>query len=74
MATETKTFYPGAYNKSDYSYSSIRGETNPVGKGSNNTESYATIVLKAGSRATTYTHWPFDCSSIPVGATIDSVA
>ena len=74
MANETKKFYPGAYNKSDYSYNSIRGAENPVGKGSNNTGSYATINLKTGSRATTYTRWPFDCSSIPVGATIDSVA
>lgn len=74
MANETKKFYPGAYNKSDYSYNSIRGAENPVGKGSNNTGSYATINLKTGSRATTHTRWPFDCSSIPVGATIDSVA
>lgn len=74
MANETKKFYPGAYNKSDYSYNSIRGAENPVGKGSNSTRSYATINLKTGSRATTYTRWPFDCSSIPVGATIDSVA
>lgn len=74
MATETKTFYPGAHNQSDYSYASISGATNPVGKGSNNTGSYATINLKTGSRATTHTRWPFDCSSIPAGATIDSVA
>lgn len=74
MATETKTFYPGEYDKSDYSYASISGATNPVGKGSDNTGSYATINLKTGSGATTYTRWPFDCSSIPSGATIDSVA
>lgn len=72
--TETKTFYPGEYNRSDYSYDSISGEKNPVGKGSDNAENYATINLKTGSRATTHTRWPFDCSSIPPGATIDSVS
>ena len=73
MATETKTFYPGAY---DFVASSVQGVTNagnPVGKGSTNT-TYATIDLVTGSGATTTSYWPFDLSAIPSGAEIDSVS
>ena len=72
MATETKTFYPGAHDTSDYAFQSISGATNPVGKGSSNTTK-ASILWKTGSMAVTYIFWPFDLSSIPVGAVIDSV-
>ena len=73
MATETKTFYPGAYDSGASSVQSVTNATNPVGKGSTNT-TYATINLVAGSRATTTIYWPFDLSAIPSGAEIDSVS
>lgn len=72
MATETKTFYPGAYDTSDYAFQSISNATNPVGKGSSNNSS-ATIHAKTGDNALTYTFWPFDLSSIPADAVINSV-
>lgn len=73
MATETKTFYPGAYDSGASSVQSVANATNPVGKGSTNT-TYATINLVTGSRATTTIYWPFDLSAIPSGAEIDSVS
>lgn len=73
MATETKTFYPGAYLTSDYNFASIDNETNPVGKGSSNT-TYAMIGLVSGSFSKTWVYWPFDLSAIPNNATIDSVS
>lgn len=73
MATETKTFYPGAYDSGASSVQSVTDATNPVGKGSTNT-TYATIYLVTGSRATTTIYWPFDLSAIPSGAEIDSVS
>lgn len=69
MATETNTFYPGAYDQSKSSTSSITNATNPVGKGSSNT-SYASI---SAHRSSVYAFWPFDVSVIPSSATIDSV-
>ena len=73
MATETKAFYPGAYDSGASSVQSVTNATNPVGKGSTNT-TYATINLVTGSRATTTIYWPFDLSAIPSGAEIDSVS
>ena len=73
MATETKTFYPGAYDSGASSVQSVTNATNPVGKGSTNT-TYATINLVTGSRATTTIYWPFDLSAIPSGAELDSVS
>ena len=69
MATETRTFYPGEYDKSKSNVSSITNATNPVGKGSSNT-SYASISVHLAS---VYAFWPFDVSVIPRSATIDSV-
>ena len=73
MATETKTFYPGAYDPGASSVQSVTNAKNPVGKGSTNT-TYATINLVTGSRATTTIYWPFDLSAIPSGAELDSVS
>ena len=73
MATETRTFYPGAYDSVESSVQSVNNATNPVGKGSTNT-TYATIYLVTGSGATTTIYWPFDLSAIPSGAEIDSVS
>lgn len=73
MVTETVTLYPGAYDSSNYKYASVSNITNPVGKSASNT-SYGQINLTTGSSAETYTYWPFDCSSIPNNATIDSVS
>ena len=73
MATGTTTFYPSSYVSSDYKYASISNATNPEGKGTSNT-TYAQINLTTDSSAETYIYWPFDCSSIPSNATIDSVS
>ena len=73
MATETKTFYPGAYDSGASSVQSVTNATNPVGKGSTNT-TYATIYLVTGSGATTTIYWPFDLSAVPSGAEINSVS
>ena len=73
MATETKTFHPGAYDSGASSVQSVENATNPVGNGSTNT-TYAMINLVTGSEATTTIYWPFDLSAIPSGAEIDSVS
>lgn len=69
----TGTFTGNIVNRdtSDYSYSTISSSTNAYNGSSNTT--YATINLKTGSGATTYTYWLFDTSSIPEGSTINSV-
>ena len=73
MATGSLTAHPGKYLEGDYSFASINNETNPVGKGANNT-TYAKITLKTGTSAETWVYWPFDLSAIPSNATIDSVS
>ena len=52
---------------------SIQNQTNPVGKSSSNT-TYATLTTSTSTGATSYAFWKFDCSSIPSGATIESVS
>lgn len=71
MATETKTFYPGAYKADSNGYYSMENATNPVGKGSANT-TYASFKNRPYQSGIVY--WPFDTSIIPAEATIDSVA
>ena len=71
MATETKTFYPGAYKADSSDYHSMENATNPVGKGSANT-TYASFENRPYQSGIIY--WPFDTSIIPAEATIDSVA
>ena len=71
MATETKTFYPGAYKADSNDYYDMKNATNPVGKGSANT-TYASFKNRPYQSGIVY--WPFDTSIIPAEATIDSVA
>ena len=71
MATETKTFYPGAYKADGNGYDDMKNATNPVGKGSANT-TYASFENRPYKSGIIY--WPFDTSIIPAEATIDSVA
>ena len=71
MATETKTFYPGAYKADSNDYYGMKNATNPVGKGSANT-TYASFKNRPYQSGIVY--WPFDTSIIPAEATIDSVA
>ena len=71
MATETKTFYPGAYDANLSSVKTVNGAANPVGKGSSNT-TYATMISEPGGSLSVF--WPFDVSSIPENATINSVS
>lgn len=70
MATETKTFYPGAHTGN--TFSTINQETNPVGKGASNT-TYAKLGLSKTSGAECVIYWPFDVSAIPEEAVIDAV-
>ena len=72
--TETKTFYPGAYD-ANYSVLGSYGISNPsdtVGKDSSNTSSYSYI---SGTKTINpfYASWPFDVSVIPEDAVINSV-
>lgn len=73
MATETKTFYPGAYDASLSSLtgSGISNANNPVGKGPDNLV-FANIHANNSVRPV-YASWPFDVASIPRNAVIDSV-
>lgn len=73
MATETKTFYPSAYDDSEYNYKSIESTSGPVGKGSANSSSACTFYVQTGSNKEAYAFWKFDLSAIPEEATIDSV-
>lgn len=56
---------------SDY-YSEVSGYPAENGLG-DGTGTYAGFVLKTGSSAVTKVYYNFDCSSIPEGATINSV-
>lgn len=69
MATETKTFYPMAYENN--TFNSISGESNPVGKGSDST---VMATMNTSGNSNCKIEWPFDTSGIPEEATIDSVA
>ena len=69
------TAYPSSYDTTNYSYSSVNSSyplSNAVGMGSGNT-TYAQWNLTTGSNAESYVFYIFDLSSIPQGATIDSV-
>lgn len=57
---------------SDHAYASVSNITNGYAESSNT--SYATINLTTGTNATTYIYFTFDFSSIPAGATINSVS
>lgn len=71
--TESVTFHPVDV-ASDYSYASINSSY-PIINGYDDASStdYTRINLKTGSGATTYIYFTFDCSNIPVNATINSV-
>ena len=56
----------------DYAYASVSSITNGYAESSNT--NYATINLTTGNGAITYIYFTFDFSSIPAGATIDSVS
>ena len=65
------TVYPGAYDANLSSVKTVNGAANPVGKGSSNT-TYATMISAPGGSLSVF--WPFDVSSIPENATINSVS
>ena len=69
--SDTITVHPTGV-ADDHAYASVSNETNGYAESSNTT--YATINLTTGTSATTYIYFTFDFSSIPVGATIDSVS
>ena len=65
----TKTAYPSGLVASQVN-GTITGQNNPVGKGSDNTTSYAEGALRTGYNAESYMIYGFDLSDIPDGATI----
>lgn len=70
--TETKTFYLTGYNANISTIASASNINNFVGKPSSNS-SYGQFGLVTGANAYTYAFVTFDLSSIPEGATIESV-
>ena len=69
--SDTITAHPTGVAE-DHAYASVSSITNGYAESSNT--NYATINLTTGTRATTYIYFTFDFSSIPAGATIDSVS
>ena len=71
MASETKTFYPGQYE--GFSGASSSNLSNPTGKGSSNSSKYAQITSSSGGSGA-LCFWPFDVTTIPLNAEINSVS
>ena len=78
MGTITRTgsisAHPTSYDSTNYSYASVSSSyplTN--GQTDSNSTTYAQVNWKTGQNAETYVYYIFDFSSIPVGATINSV-
>ena len=67
----TVTFNLSSYDTTDYSYYSLSNASNAY----TDTDStdYASIRAKNGNNAETWVYFKFNTSSIPAGATIDSV-
>lgn len=77
IISDTLTTYPSGYDSTDYSYASVNSSyplSNAVGKDSAQTSTYSRWNIKTGSSAESWLYYLFDCSSIPEGATIDSVS
>lgn len=72
IVTETKTFYLTGYNADISTIASASNINNFIGKPSSN-RSYGQFGLVTGANAYTYAFVTFDLSSIPEGATIESV-
>lgn len=70
--TETKTFYLTGYNADISTIASASNINHFIGKPSSNS-SYGQFGLVTGANAYTYAFVTFDLSSIPEGATIESV-
>lgn len=69
--TDTLTAIPVSLNTGSSSYASVTNPNNGLTDASSTT--YAQFNLTTGSQATTTVIYQFDCSSIPNGATINSV-
>lgn len=69
--SDTITVHPTGV-ADDHAYASVSSITNGYAESSNT--NYATINLTTGQNATTYIYFTFDFSSIPAGATINSVS
>lgn len=72
IVTETKTFYLTGYNADISTVASASDIDNFVGQPSSNS-SYGQFGLVTGANVYTYAFVTFDLSSIPEGATIESV-
>lgn len=67
----TASAVPTSYDTTNYSYYNVSNISNGYTASSSST--YATIYLTRGYSAETYIHYKFDLSSIPEGATINSI-
>ena len=72
--SDTVNLVPSGYDSANSSYSSV-SSSYPISNGYDGTSStsYAYIACLTGSQATSYISYTFNTSSIPEGATIDSV-
>ena len=72
--SDTVNLVPSGYDSANSSYSSV-SSSYPISNGYDGTSStsYAYITCRTGSQATSYISYTFNTSSIPAGATIDSV-
>lgn len=70
--TTSTTFNPSSYDTTDHQWNSASSIENGYANTSSTT--YSTIYDTLGSRAETWIYYKFDTSSIPDGATINSVS
>lgn len=71
VVTSSLAVNPSSYDTTDYSYRSLSNPEN--GYAAPSSSSYASFGYVNGTDAETWIYWQFDISSIPNGATINSV-
>lgn len=76
-SSDNLTFTPSSFDTTNSSYNGV-SSTYGIDYGlqgyNENTNYYAAFYLNTGSNAETFVYYNFDCSSIPVGATINSIS
>ena len=72
--TDTVTVYPSGYDDTNSDYKGwYSGHGDTLGYTDADSTTYAAVYLNTGNYADTKFYWTFNLSSIPDGATIDSV-
>lgn len=73
--SNTLTFIPSSFDETNSTYKSIYNNNNPSnGLTDHNSSTRLCAYANTGSGAESIAFYNFDCSSIPAGATIDSVS